>query len=180
MKLPIEKANYKQLVGHAQLLGLDVKHGSINQVDLLALLRETHPGLTEIDIADSDVVHDAAPARAGSASTHYSNDPKVVVNISSDELGGNHPLSIGNGPDHLLVKRDVNVAIPYRHFRILQTAVETVMRQEVNPMTGAFETHTSDQNAVRYTVVEMPSPAEIEAYHARCRDVGAEAKRKAA
>lgn len=180
MKTPIESANYKQLIDFGQSNGLEMKYGSVNQEQAISLIRAAFPDLTEIDIPDSEVVVDIAPARTGVGDTHYSHDPKVTVNIASDDAnGGSHHFPITCNGDLILVKRDTNVAIPYRHYLVLRNAVETVMRQEINPLNNLPMTIQSDQMAVRFNVLDMPSKAEIDAWHDRTRSINSDKKKAA-
>lgn len=182
-KYALEPKNYAKLVKFAQLNGLDAKHGVTKSDDLIAMIKDVFPDLTEIELDDGDaevaLVKGANRTTAGDP-THYSHDPKVVVNIASDPAnGGSYPWPLTCNGDLILVKRDTDVAIPYRHYQVLATAVENVLRQEMDRGTQQFVTIESPQNAVRFSVRTMPSRDEIDAYNERCRNIRAGMKKAA-
>lgn len=179
MKVALENATRPQLYHFAKAMQLDVNFIGATEASLLDLIRKAIPGITEIDAADSE----PGPVLSNTTdikSTHYRNDPKVIVNIASDDAnGGSQPFPICNNGDHILVKRDTDVAIPYRHYLVLLDAVETVFRQETDPATGRPRTVESQQNAVRFNAKGIPSDEEIAAFHERTKDLGRELRKAA-
>lgn len=182
--ISLEDAEYSDLIRFAQLRGLDdVKYGQVNKTDLVARLKAAFPDLTSIEVEGAAETPAATPVSSDPrrGPSHYRNDPKVLVNIASDPLnGGTHAFPITVGPDLILVKRDTDAEIPYRHYLALANAIETVMSQESNPVTGRLMDLESDQNAVRFTVKRLPSAEEIAAFHERTKDNGREPMKKAA
>jgi hypothetical protein len=178
MQIAIDTAKYPQLMGFAKNMGLEVSYGVTKLDEVRELIRTAYPGLESIEVSDN--VESIADNSAAGASTHYRDDPKVTVNIASDPInGGNRHFPITVGNDLVLVKRDTPVPIPYRHFLALMNAVETVMTQESHPITGKLITVESDQNAVRFSVLKMPTPDEIDAFHERTRSIGISRKKAA-
>ena len=178
-KVSIENATYPQLMKFAEQAGLDVKYAHTKKEEVLALIEIAMPGTTDI-VVEAEAPVPIAKASSGKG-THYNDDPKVMINIASDTMNGgsrHYPIAV-NG-ELILVHRDKDVEIPYRHFLALQNAIETVFRQETNPLTGLPFTVSSDQSAVRYSVKRGPSQDEIDDFHKRTRDVGRELVKQAA
>ena len=185
MKIALESATRPQLYQFAKAMQLDVNFIGATEASLLELIRMAVPGITEIDVADGEITpkskskdvplrHPEYPAH------HHKNDPEVMVNIASDDAnGGSHPWSWDVGGVTIMVKRNEYVPIPYRHYLALENAVENVIRQEKNPITGKVELVESPQQSVRFSARGLPSDAEIADFHARTKDIGRE-DRKAA
>ncbi len=180
--IPIAEANREQLYAFAKRQSLDVTFVGTTREQFVSLICTAFPGLAEISVEGEETIV-AAPVLSNATdikSTHYRNDPKVIVNIASDDAnGGNQPFPICNNGDHILVKRDTDVAIPYRHYLVLLDAVETVYRQENDPATGRPRTVESTQNAVRFNAKGIPSDEEIAAFHERTKDLGREVRKAA-
>ena len=185
MQIRIEDASYPQLIEVAKLLQLDVKYGVTRGDELRQLVRDAMPGAEYVEVPEAEkaapVVGYAPDAvKSPGDSTHHSHDPKVTINIASDEAnGGSHPFPISNNGAQILVMRDTDVAIPYRHYLVLKDAVETVLEPYIDGQ-GVPQVREHQQYAVRFNVTNMPSAAEIEAFHMRTRNIRAGGQRKAA
>lgn len=127
MKYPVDLRHYAKLVKFAQQQGLDARHG-IKGDDLIALIDAAFPGITEFELVGADDADDS-PARAVEVegggnrelTSGYRDDPKVIVNIPTDkENGGAHALPVCVNGDHILIKRNIDVAIPYRFYEALR------------------------------------------------------------
>lgn len=175
-QVPIEKAGYPELVRFAQERGFDIKYGQVKQEELVRTIREAYPEITTIVVDDDDqqpVTAVTSPAARSNSPSHYSNDPKVVINITSDDAnGGEHAYPIFADPVLILVKRDTDVSIPYRHYLVLDNAREEVFRKHFDPVRQRYYETTSIQHTVRFSVKQMPMPDEIAAFHANTRDLG--------
>lgn len=169
---PIETKHHNKLVKWAQMNGLDVTY-STKGADVIAAINAAFPDLTEIEIeGDGETTPEVISGPDGKLTANYRHDPKVVVNIATDpENGGAHPVPICVNGDHILVKRNTDVPIYYRHYLALKNAVQTDYRQEPGP-NGTTILVASDRHAFRFTTLEMPSKEEIAAFHERTRDVG--------
>lgn len=176
----IEQANYNELMRFALEHGLDVQYRQTKVDEVRSLIRTAFGDNVEIPEITAAKPGDeggerkrAVPAEKVAVDPSYRNDPKVIVNIASDDANGgsrHYPICV-NG-DQIHVKRDIDVAIPYRHYLALKNARETVMRQEYDPARQKFITVETEQYAVRFSVSAMPSPEEIQAFHERTKDVG--------
>jgi hypothetical protein len=183
---PIHEAGYNDLMRFAVDNGLDVTHGKTKLAEVREKVELAYGADFQVPIGSSAgsepevaVVRPAAEGK--SLSANYHDDPKVVVNIASDPLnGGSHHWPICVNGDQILVKRDTDVAIPYRHYLALKNARETTMRQEFDGNNQKYTTIESEQYAVRFSVVDMPGKAEIEAFHERTKDLGREPVKQAA
>lgn len=184
MTKPASEAAYNDLMKFAAENGLDVKVGRTKLDEVRDLVVNAYgpdypiPGATRPE--PEQVV--VTPAVEGDTlSADYRHDPKVTVNIASDPLnGGKHAFPICVNGDQILVKRDTDVAIPYRHFVALKNARETTMRQEFDAAHQKYTTIETEQYAVRFSVIDMPSQAEITAFEERTKDLGHEPVKKAA
>lgn len=180
-KIPLITASYRDLVRFAQENGLDARMRVHDKETVISMIRAAMPNVDEIEVEE-----EAEPAAKSNVSkitnaAHYNNDPKVVVNIASDPAnGGSRHFPIAVNGDQILVARDTDVPIPYRHYLALENAVETVFRQEQDPLTGTPKTIASQRKAVSYTVRKMPASDEIEAFHRNTADIGRESPRAAA
>lgn len=183
-RITVERANYNPLLKFAIAQGLDVRHG-IKGDDLIATINAAFPGVTEVEVDEDDIPQavpvDATAGRKGTDPAHYSNDPKVTITIpSSDTNGGRAPFPISVNGDSILVSRDVEVKIPYRHYLVLKNAKEEVYTQSFDAGARRYTEHKSIQPAVPFSVTEMPSQAEIAAFHERTKDLGREVVKAAA
>ncbi len=180
MQIRIDDASYDQLLIAAEVLALDAKRGITKKEDLRALVRAAVAGNDTIEVP-GDEAPAVVVARSNSDSAHHSNDPKVVINIASDDAtGGSHPFPVSNNGVMLLLKRDTEVEIPYRHYLVLNDAVETILEPYTDQQTGQPKVRETKQHAVRFTVKRLPSEAEIAAFHERTRNIKAGGMRKAA
>lgn len=168
----LEPKNHAKLVKWAQANGLDVSYRQ-PAAEVIATIKAAYPDLNDIEIeGDGETAPEVISGLDGKLTTGYRHDPKVVVNIATDpENGGAHPVPICVNGDHILIKRNTDVPIYYRHYLALKNAVQTDYRQEPGP-NGTTVLIASDRHAFRFTTVELPPKEEIEAWHARTRDIG--------
>lgn len=173
----LETATYPELMRFAKENDLDVTYSVTKADEVRSKIRAA---FGEVEIPSSD-----APAVENKPSpiidAGYRSDPKVIVNISSDDANGgkrHYPICV-NG-DQILVKRDTDVAIPYRHYIALRNAKETVMSQDFDSAKMKYITVERDQYAVRFNVISMPSQDEIDAFHERTKNIGREPVKAAA
>lgn len=175
MKYPLISKHYNEALRFAKLHDLEVRH-SMKADELFELIRTAFPGIEEFDLPgdEPEPAADMSLVSGGAAdSTHYRNDPYVIVNIqNNNENGGTHPVPICVNGDHILVKRNTDVAIPFRFFKALELAVQTDYRQEPNAATGKPDTIVEQRNAFQYSVKRFPSDAEIAAWQERTKDIG--------
>lgn len=182
VKIPINEASNKQLLFYAQrVLGLDVNKGANNST-IIAKIESAQPGTTEIDVEETaDMQTNASsgdtltPAAADvpedtHQAAHFRHDPKVTVRISptSDKTRAKDVQIAVNG-DVVIVKRGAEVPIPYRHYLALRDAVEKVGREtdEINPKTHMPIIEWVDLPSYEYSVLRMPTDAEIADFHKR-------------
>lgn len=186
-KIPVHSSQYNAMMKFAKLNGLEVKHGLTKGPELMEIFESTWPGMTEFELLEDgetrepgQPTQEAVPtyaarrqAEAGDDETHYSFDPKVIVNIPSDaENGGSHPVPVCVNGDHILIHRNMDVPIPYRFYEALRIAVETNYRQEAPESGGKPITISELRHAFRFSTLEMPPRDEIEAYRKRNANVG--------
>lgn len=178
----LTEATNPELMAFLRRENIDVPPGYQKNSDLVTIIRTSFPGRETIEIEQeitSDVIVAAGDKESGDP-THYSNDPKVTINLASDPLtGGSHHFPITHGGDLILVARDTDVQIPYRHFLVLKDAKERVYWQEQNPAGGKPIMREADQLAVRFSVLAMPSKEEIDAWHERTDSIGRDKKKAA-
>lgn len=179
----LEQAKYNDLIKFAIEQGLDAKSGSTKLEEVRSLIRSAFGDDVDIPVAGKreDSAEPVQAVETQALTSGYRDDPKVIVNIASDDQNGgkrHYPICV-NG-DQILVKRDTDVAIPYRHYLALRNAKQTEMRQEYDSSRQKFITVESEQYAVRFSVTEMPPQSEIEAFHERTKDLGREPVKKAA
>lgn len=183
---PIHEAGYNDLMRFASDNGLDVTHGKTKLPEVRDKIALAYGADFQVPVGGSGAsepeVAVVRPAVEGTQlSANYQHDPKVTVNIASDPLnGGSHHWPICVNGDQILVKRDTDVAIPYRHFLALKNAREIVMSQEYDGANRRYITSEAEQYAVRFSVIDMPSKDEIAAFHERTKDVGREPAKQAA
>lgn len=186
-KIPVHQSQYNLMMKFAKLNGLEVKHGLTKGPELMEIFESTWPGMTEFELPEDgeagalgQPTQEPLPsyaaqrqAEVGDDMTHYSFDPKVVVNIPSDaENGGAHPVPVCVNGDHILIMRNTDVPIPYRFYEALRIAVETNYRQEAPESGGKPVTISERRHAFRFSTLEMPPRDEIEAYRKRNASVG--------
>jgi hypothetical protein len=176
MKYALESRNYNAALRYAKLHGLEVR-GHPSWEMLSSQLQAAYPDMTEFELDDDghDATNIAANLDVGSGSglgTHYHDDPKVLINISSDdENGGKRPVPVCVNGDFIWIARNLNVPIPYRFYVALRNALQTDFHQEDGP------NHTTllvgeERYAYRFNVLESPPAAEIAAWQARTKDLG--------
>lgn len=171
----IDDAPYDKLLEFAQTLNLDPapRRGITSSADLRALVKAaTGSELVALpDEAPADMTV-AAQLSTNPDLAHYKNDPKVKVNIASDEMnGGSHPFPIGCNGMPIWVRRDEDVEIPYRFYLALNNAVEKDFETYTDPVTGMLKERVFERQAIRFTVRSMPSDEEIAAFHERTKDI---------
>ena len=182
--IPIETARFNDLKAFAKANNLEIGFAA-SAVGLTKTIRAAFPGITEIQVEGEEavvketvnketvIVAEVHDLETGGLSSHYRDDPKVTVIISSDELsGGKQPLPLCVGNDHILVGRDQKIAIPYRHFLVLENMVETERRQAFDASAMKYNTIETPKQAVNFSVYDRPSQADIDAFHARTKDIG--------
>ena len=167
-----EAKNHAKLVKWAQANGLDVSYRQ-PAAEVIATIKAAYPDLTEIEIdGDGETVPEIISGPEGKLTASYRDDPKVVVNIGTDdENGGAHPVPVCVNGDHILIARNMDVPIYYRHYLALKNAVQTDYRQEPGP-NGSTMLVSSNRNAFRFNTVEMPSKEEVAAFHERTKNIG--------
>lgn len=176
-------AAYPDLMRFASESGLDVTYGKTKLDEVRSKVVAAFGDAIDIPVGKASEPEQVAAMTDTDAlkTSAYRDDPKVTVNIASDpQNGGNHPYPICVNGDQILVKRDIDVAIPYRHFIALRNARETVMRQEFDSANQRYTTIESEQYACRFSVVDMPTQSEIEQFHERTKDLGREPVKQAA
>lgn len=178
----LSEATNPELMAFLKRENIDVPPGYQKNSDLVTIIRTSFPGRETIEIEQA-IASDVVDVTAGKVSgnlTHYSNDPKVTVNIASDPMtGGSHHFPITHNGDMILVARDMDVQIPYRHFLVLKDMKERVYWQEQNPAGGKPILREADQLALRFSVLAMPSKEEIDAWHERTDSIGRDKKKAA-
>lgn len=168
----LNEASYNDLMQFAKSRDLEIARG-LKQHELLALVNAAFPGLTTIEIEDRSAAASAEPAsNVGQLTSHYRDDPKVTVMVQSDEATGKHHLPLCVNEDHILVQRDAEVAIPYRHFLALKNMVEEVQSQVFDPVNMKYNVVSHNRKAINFSVSDMPSAAEIAAWEKRTADIG--------
>ncbi|WP_226018415.1 hypothetical protein [Novosphingobium sp. FKTRR1] len=118
-------------------------------------------------------VRDVAPAAAlptGHAAMHFQHDPKVEIQIlpSSDPTRAKD-VQVACQGQVILIRRGTKVKIPYRFYRALDDAIETVARDtdEINPQTGLPVKEWVEQHSYPFSIFSMPSDDEIAAWDKR-------------
>lgn len=179
--ISINDADNAQLLAYGEMLGLDVRKG-MNNATLIARIQQAQPNSDKITVSpasvnsvgdkddvDQKVVKtDAIPG--GVAGTHWRYDPKVRLRIlpSNDGIRAKD-VQIACQGEVMLVRRERDVEIPYRHYLVLNDAIETVARDtdEDNPLTGLPVKEWVQQHSYPFQVLAMPSDEEIAAWAAR-------------
>ncbi len=188
--ISIDEADNAQLLAYGQLLGLDVRKG-MNNSTLAARIQQAQPNSDKITIPASvstqantigDKAGEQKPVEsasipAGIAGTHWRFDPKVRLSILSSNDGIRaKDVQIACQGEVMIVRREREVKLPYRHYLVLKDAVEQVWRDtdDINPQTGLPFKEMVEQNSYPFQVLAMPSPEEIAAWERRVS--GAELK----
>lgn len=180
MKITIADATYADLKDYAESNGLEVGI-RMPPPALRKLIRTAFPTLTHIEVDDNDPRFDMEPdepvvevvAKPRDRLTDaYRDDPKVTVMIQSDDLTGKHHLPLMVNGDHILVQRDVPISIPMRFFRALESMVEETYSQKWDRAEMRNEIITTQRRSIQYSVIDMPSQAEIIAWQERTKDIG--------
>lgn len=169
----LEEARYNDLMKFAKSRDLEITRG-LDAAGLLSLIKTAFPTLESIDIEVADVAdapEESAP-EAPKLSTHYRDDPKVTVVVQSDEATGKHHLPLCVNEDHILVQRDIPVAIPYRHYLALLNMVESVQTQVFDPVNMKYNVVSHNRKAINFSVSDLPSAAEIAAWEKRTANIG--------
>lgn len=177
--VPLEEATQKQLLFYANsILNLDVGHAA-NSSTLRAKILRAQPDCTEIKVKADDQAKKAAPAAPTVTSakvekkvltTHYQDDPKVKIKVFTDSSGLRpKDVQIAVQGDVVIIQRDKEVSIPYRHYLALNDAIEDVARDtdEINPNTGLPIKEWVSQHSYPFQVLTMPSREEIAAWERR-------------
>lgn len=176
-KIPLEEATQKQLYFYASsILNIEVGAGS-NNTALRAKILQAQPDCTEITAkvespkAEPEAKAAAkAPASGKAFTTHFRDDPKVLLRImSTGDSTRAKDVQVACQGDVIMIKRDRDVSIPYRHYLVLNDAVEHVARDtdEINPQTGLPIKEWVDQHSYPFQILAMPTNAEIKAWEAR-------------
>lgn len=187
-RLEFEAPNHAKLYRWAQAQGLDVAYHTPFP-ELLAQIRAAYPPLqdatfVEIEAEDEAPVPSVVAVSANGLrhpelpAWHYKNDPLVRISVSTnDDVGGNkQPLPICVNGDHILIQRNTEVDIPYRHYLALCDAKQTDFREEKGP-NGETVLIGEDRYAITFnTVGGLPTTGEIAAWRERTKDIGREKK----
>lgn len=111
---------------------------------------------------------------------HHRHDPRVTINISrTDDKRRSKEVSVMVNGVTFQIQRAQNVAVPYRVYEALQSAVEDawVDGDEINPATGEpFKVKTQVPSYPFMVVGPLPSAEEVQAW----RDLTAGKFQKAA
>lgn len=172
-KYTLEKKNYNELYRWAKMSGLEVAY-RMPAEELIATIEAAFPGKTEIELEgeDSPEVASVTSGETGQLTASYRDDPKVTVNIATDEEnGGKHPVPVCVNGDHILIKRNMPVAIPYRFYLALENAIQSDYAEEEGPNKTTVLVETS-RPAFRFTAKGIPSDDVIAAWHERTRNLG--------
>lgn len=188
----IDNASYQQLAHFITSQNLDIPRGS-NAVGLRARIRQGFPDLTEITVPDdlsaraegtaakpkNTVLAPAAdvgegPSRpsfpSGRAAQHFRYDPKVRLEVlpSSDPTRAKD-VQVAVQGDVILIRRGREVEVPYRFYLALNEAVEQVARDtdQEHPESGLPIKEWVEQKSYPFSIISMPSNAEIDAWHER-------------
>jgi len=111
---------------------------------------------------------------SGQAGLHPSFDPKVelLVFATSDPTKPKD-VQVAVGGETILIQRDKQVRIPYRHYLVLDQSMESVAREtgETNPQTGMPMKEWIEQKSYPHQIYGMPSKAEIEEWEKRTANI---------
>lgn len=180
----LEEATNAQLLHFAQtVMGLDVNPGTPSTT-LRSKIMQARPDIDSIEVpagkpaagtvSNPDGTHTATAAAEsipqGVAGLHFRYDPKVRLRIQgTTEATRAKDVQIACQGEVIILRRDRDVEIPYRHFLVLKDAIETVARDtdEINPLTGLPIKEWVEQNSYPYQILAMPSEEEIAAWHKR-------------
>lgn len=187
--IDLDSASNAQLRFVAEtILNLDgIKDGQ-NNATLLAKIRAVHSAPTIMvpaKVADGEKKQQPAPpidvaptpegaTPKGLAGAHFRYDPKVEVMIltTADRTRAQDAFITCNG-DTIQVKRGARVQIPYRHYVVLQNAIEQVARDtdQIHPLTGLPIKVFQEQPSYPFQLFKLPSDEEIAAWHARTDNI---------
>jgi hypothetical protein len=185
VSIPIANATNAQLRYFAEtVLGLDVPKIN-NTSQLRSKIEAAMPNI--VDVRAPDGLHgDAASAPEpkvlgggtlkndsipdGALGRHQRFDPKVTLQVmpSSDKLRAKDVQIAVNG-DVVMLQRGQKVAIPYRYYLALVDAVEMVAVEldEIDPQTSIPAKEWQEQHSYPFSVIDLPSPEAIAAWHIR-------------
>lgn len=180
IKIALTDATRPQLFQFATVtLGLEIPN-TANSAGIIGRIAAADPNITEFEIEEAEaapvkesVGNVAKPAAMeGKLTTHYSDDPKVLVMIPSVHgKGGDRDVQIAHNGDIWLMKRDQEVALPYRAFIALKDAREMDYRQTEALPGKPAEMISREVPSYSYQVSELPSKAEIAAWEKRMEQV---------
>lgn len=176
-KIKLHDARPDQLRKHAGVvMGLEISPNNTAQ-QLIAKMQQADPGLTEIDVEDdAPAAIGNAPrspaqvvsAAAGKLSTHYHDDPKVLIVIpSSKEPGGDKDVQVSVNGDTFLLQRDQETEIPYRIFLALRDAKEKDINQTIPKPGVPAKITIRDVFSYPFQVLRPAMPDEIAAWEER-------------
>lgn len=156
---------------------LGIPTEGLSDADVRARIMTAHEGETiYVRVGEDDHVQAGSPPpdvekredRTGIVGSLGHDDPKVKVTLHAEERDGvvnNRHKEVGVNGVVWLLKRGESITIPYRVFEALKNAERHVI------------THDSEGNvreqvvkSTPYNVDQMPSEAEIAAWHARVDD----------
>lgn len=168
----LESKNHAKNVKWAQANGLDVSYRQ-TAAEVIATIQAAYPDLTEYEIeGDGEAMPEVVSGPNGKLSANYRDDPKITVNIPTDvENGGASPVPVCVNGDSILIKRNTDVRIYWRHYLALKNAIQTDYRQEPGD-NGTTRLIGEDRHAFRFSASDGPSEAEIAAWHERTKDIG--------
>lgn len=179
VNIPLEEATQKQLLFYANsILNLEVGNAA-NSATLRAKILQAQPDCAQIQAkADDQTKKAAAPVPTVSSpkvetkklTAHFQDDPKVKIKIFTDGTGLRpKDVHVGVQGDVIIIQREKEVSIPYRHYLALNDAIEDVARDtdEINPNTGLPIKEWVSQHSYPFQVLAMPSPEAITAWEKR-------------
>lgn len=103
------------------------------------------------------------------AKTHFTNDPRIEVNLGrSSEDGKPDRIPVCVNGDTIVIQRGKWVNIPYRHFLALEDAKEIIRVEDgVDPATQAVTYRDEETQSYAVSSRNGPSQNIIDAWHAR-------------
>jgi len=180
IKIALTDATAPQLRTFATvILGLEIPP-TANSAGIIGRIAAADPTITELEVDEVE----AAPkkeavgnvskpaAMEGKLSTHYSDDPKVLMVFPSiPGKGGDRDVQINHGGDVWLAKRDQEVELPYRAYYAMTQAKELDYRQTDALPGNPAEMVCREVYAYPFQVLRPALPAEIAAWEKRMEQV---------
>jgi hypothetical protein len=141
---------------------------------MIALIKTTWPNdfifVDEAELAPAAETQDdqaRAEAQIKIQTGDSQNDPKWIIKIASTELpGGRDPVPVGVNGRVALIQRDMEAEVPHRYIEALRNAVRIGFTAGAAP----GEMIPTKIIAYPFEVIDKPSRAEIEEWHARNRE----------